>query len=109
MLNQIYVSLWNKYRPAIIQLMVASHEGPRQYKLYVHEFKALNSKERSYSFELRAFKGKALNRSKTTANALDLLTVLNDSKKATELMNENEFDISLDKQFVLHVARVEPS
>lgn len=109
MLTQTYISLWNKYRPAIIQLMVASQEGPREYKLYAHEFKVLNAKEKSYSFEMRAFKGKAINKTKTTANALDLLAMLNDSKKAVELMTENQFDFTLDKQYVLHVARVEPS
>ena len=109
MFNQVYVSLWSKYRPAIIQLMVASQEGPKQYKLYAHEFKVLNAKEKSYSFEMRAFKGKAVNKSKTTANALDLLAVLNDSKKASELMAETQFDFMLDKQYVLHVTRVEPS
>lgn len=107
--NQVFISLWNKYKPAVIQMMVASQNGPQQYQLYPHEFKVLSMKEKSYSFTMRAFKGKALNRTHATANSLDLLMVLNDSKKATELMSENEFDFTLDKQYVLHVARVSPA
>lgn len=107
MFDQIYTPLWNKYRPAIIQLMLTSQEGPKEYKLYGHEFKALNSKERNYSFELRVFKGKATNSIKGSVNASDLLSILNSSKKAVELMDETEFQFTLDKQFVLHVARIQ--
>lgn len=109
MAEQLYISLWNKYRPAIIQMMLASQEGPKQYKLYAHEFKALNAKEKNYSFEMSAYKGKAINKSKATANALDLLTMLNESKKASELMNEIQFDFVLDKQFILHISRLQPA
>jgi hypothetical protein len=87
--------------------MVTSQEGPTQYKLFGHEFKALNSKERSYTFELHAYKGKATNNIKTSANATDLLTILNSSKKAMELMQETHFEFILDKQFVLHVKRTD--
>lgn len=105
MTYQMYVSLWSKYRPAIIKLMMASEEGPQQYRLFDHEFKALNAKERNYSFELQAYKGKAVNNIKTSIIAQDLLNILNMSRKASELMGENHFTFMLDKQFVLHVSR----
>lgn len=107
MTNQTYVSIWNKYRPAILQLMLAAEGGPQQYKLFDHEFKALNAKEKTYSFELQAFQGKAVNNIKASTNAQDLLSVLNMSRKATELMGENTFAFSLDKKFVLRVSRTE--
>lgn len=105
MVHQMYISLWSKYRPVIIKLMMASEGGPQQYKLFDHEFKALNAKERNYSFELQAYQGKAVNNIKTSVVAQDLLNILNMSKKASELMNENHFTFMLDKQFVPHVSR----
>jgi hypothetical protein len=106
MTHPIYSSLWNKYRPAILQLMVASWEGPQEYKLFDHEFKALNPKEKSYSFELRAYQGKAVNNIKASNTAKDLLVMLNSSRKALELMTEDHFEFTLTKQFVLRVTRI---
>jgi hypothetical protein len=102
--GQIYTPLWNKYRPAILQLMIASAEKPQQYKLSGHEFKQLNSKERSFSFSMQVFKGKAVTNIKKSVVAKDLLTVLELSKKAAELMGVKTYEFKLDKQFTLHVA-----
>ena len=103
-----YVSLWNKYRPVILQLMSASVNGPQQYKLYSHEFKAVGEKEKSgYHFLLQASKGKALNNIKTSTVARNLLHVLQQSKRATQLMDEANYELSMDKHFVLHVNRKE--
>ncbi len=106
MTHPVYSSLWNKYRPVLLQLMVAAAEGPQQYKLFDHEFKALNAKEKSYAFALRAHQGKAVNNIKASNTAKDLLMVLNSSKKASELMTEDQFEFSLDKQFMLKVTRI---
>lgn len=105
--GQVYTSLWNKYRPAILQLMMASEEKPQQYKLSGHEFKALNSKERSFSFSMQVFKGKAVTDIKKSVVAKDLLTVLELSKKAAELMSTTTYEIKLDKQFMLHISKCE--
>lgn len=105
MINSAYSSLWNKYRPAIIQLMLASEEGAQQYKLFGHEFKTLNPKEKSYSFELHAYQGKSVNNIKTSTVAKNLLDMLNMSRKASELMSEEHFEFKLDKQFTLHISR----
>lgn len=107
MTHSLYFPLWNKYRPAIIQLMVASEDGPQQYRLFDHEFKAINSKEKSYSFELNAHAGKALNNIKESRMAQDLLGVLNMSRKATELLTEFQFEFSMDRHFILRVSRKE--
>ena len=104
-----YSTLWNKYRPVILQLMSAAVEnGPQQYKLFAHEFKAVGQKEKSgFSFVLEASNGKALNNIKTSTVAKNLLQVLQQSKRASELMSEAPYELSLDKQFVLHVTRKE--
>ena len=86
--------------------MSAAANEPQQYKLSAHEFKILNPKEKGgYSFTLEAFKGKAVNNIRTSAVAQDLLQVLQQSKRASELMNEATYELRMDKQFVLHVNR----
>ncbi len=107
MTGKFYAPLWNKYRPAILKLMVASSEEPQQYQLYGHEFKAMNSKERTYSFTLQAFKGKAQNNIRSSPMAQDLLSILEQSKKALELMETNTYEFTMDKQFVLRVTKKE--
>ncbi len=105
--TNIYTPLWNKYRPAILQLMVASSEGPQEYKFFGHEFKTLNPKEKGYAFTLHAFQGKAKNNIKASIVAQDLLYVLEMSRKGSELMSEHGYEFTLDKQFVLRVKKVE--
>jgi hypothetical protein len=102
-----YSSLWNKYRPVILQLMSAAAEkGPQQYKLFSHEFKAIGQREKSgFTFVLQASHGKALNNIKTSTVAKNLLQVLQQSKRATELMSEAPYELSMDKHFVFHVNR----
>jgi len=103
-----YVSLWSKYRPVILQLMTAASTGPQKYQLFVHEFKAAGSKEKSgYTFLLEAANGKARNNIRNSAVARDLLQVLQQSPRAAALMTEAVYAFSLDKQFVLHVDRKE--
>src|SRR5690606_25647474 len=104
-----YSTLWNKYRPVILQLMSAAIEnGPQHYKLFSHEFKAVGQKEKSgFSFVLEASNGKALNNIKTSTVAKNLLQVLQQSKRATELLSEAPYELSMDKQFVFHVTRKE--
>lgn len=106
----VYVSLWNKYRPVIIKLMMDAASEPQHYKLFAHEFKAASEKERAaYTFLLQAYNGKAVNNIKTSAIAMDLLQVLQQSKTALQLLSEATYELSLDKHFVLHVVRKEPT
>ncbi len=101
-----YASLWSKYRPAILQLMMAAGTTPQQYKLSGHEFKAIGQREKAgFSFLLEAFEGKAVNNIKGSAVARDLLHVLQQSQKASQLMKEAVYELKLDKQFVFHVTR----
>jgi len=107
MTNQGYASLWHKYRPAILQLMLAAEEGPQEYKFFKHEFKALNPKEKGYAFTLEAHQGKAVNDIKKSGVAKDLLNVLSESPKASELMDGNIYEFTMDKQFILSVTKTE--
>jgi hypothetical protein len=102
-----YSTLWNKYRPVILQLMSAAVEnGPQQYKLFAHEFKAVGQKEKSgFSFTLEASNGKAINNIKTSTVAKNLLQVLQQSKRASELLSEAPYELSMDKNFMFRVNR----
>jgi hypothetical protein len=109
MVNMIYTPIWNKYRPAILQLMVAAAEGPQQYKLSSHEFKGINPKEKGgYAFTLLAHKGRAQNNIKKSVVAQDLLVVLDSSRKASELMAVDSYEFKMDKQFTLSITKVDP-
>lgn len=101
-----YASLWSKYRPVILQLMMAAGGEPQQYKLSAHEFKAIGQREKTgFSFLLEASDGRAVNNIKGSNVARDLLRVLQQSQKATQLMKEGVYELRMDKQFVLHVTR----
>jgi hypothetical protein len=107
-MNQMYSGLWSKYRPAILKLMRDSGTGPQSYKLSAHEFRGLNPKAKGgYAFAMTVSKGKALTNIRASEVAKDLLGVLQMSGKAVEFMNESEYEVSMDKQFVLTINRKE--
>jgi hypothetical protein len=86
--------------------MIGADKDPQQYKLSGHEFKAVGHREKSgFSFTLEVFENKAKNNIKASTVARDLLYILQQSQKATELMKSNTYELRMDKQFVLHVTR----
>ena len=104
--SRIYSFVWQKYRPALLKLMVDSSETPQRYAFSKHEIKSINPKERKgYSFTLKIHKGKSVNDIRTSAIAKDLLLVLQQSRKALELVDTCTYDFTLDKHFVLHVTK----
>ena len=106
--SRMYVNVWNKYRPAVLRLMVDAAKGPQQYKFSPHEFRKINPKEKGgHSFTLRVFLGKAENNIKGLPVAKDLLEVLQQSNKAMELSQISTYEFILDKQFMFHVTRTE--
>jgi|SRR5688572_4437898 len=104
---KIYSPIWNKYRPAILKMMRDSAQAPQTYALYSHEFRALNARQKGgYTFILTVSKGKVVNNIRGSVIAQDLLEMLQLSKSGLELMHESPYEISLDKQFVLHVTKL---
>ena len=107
MLNRTFSPIWNKYRPAILKMMLDAAEKPQQYKLSAHEFRALNQKQKGgFNFTLQVSKSRALNNIRDNVVAQDLLDVLQLSKKASELSEAAPYEIVLDKQFVLHINKM---
>jgi hypothetical protein len=87
-------------------MSAAIQNGPQQYKLFAHEFRAIGQKEKSgFSFVLEASEGRALNNIKTSTVAKNLLQVLQQSPRASELMSQAPYELSMDKHFVFHVTR----
>ena len=102
-----FIHVWQKYRPAILNLMKASSDGPKEYQLYSHEFHDLNTKTTTPSFTLRVHKGKKINDTKRSVLAQDLLSVLQHSEKALELADSAIFEFELDKKFLLRIKQEE--
>ncbi len=113
--NHLYTYFWNKYRPAILQLMKEAANGPQEYNFQQHEFKDINPKEKGgYAFTMDIFKGKSQNTDpkeniKKWVVAQDLLIVLQRSAKAMELLETSVYRFTMDKQFVLHVSCEAPA
>ena len=106
--DQTYGYLWEKYRPAILKLMISSTEGPQQYKFSAHEVRTANPKVKSgFTFMLQMHKGKAVNDVRSSPIAKDLLRVLQQSGKASELSKSSIYEFKLDKHFVLHVIKTD--
>ena len=105
-LAETYGYFWGKYRPALLKLMVSSAEVPQQYKFSAHEVRTANPKSKvGFTFTLKLHKGNAVNDIRLSAIAKDLLRVLQQSKKASELSESSVYEFTLDKRFVLHVTK----
>lgn len=106
---QKYAPLWNKYRPAILNMMIAASNEPQHYKLMKHEFHALDEKKRtSFGFNLLVTGSRAVNSIKDSETAQDLLIMLRLSRKGSQLLSDCTYEIILDNQFMLHISQIEP-
>lgn len=96
--------LWNKYRPVILKMMLDAANAPQAYKLSEYEFKAMDSKKKgSFRFQLALTASKATNNIKDSEAAQDLLSMLQMSPKASELMKMHSYEMELDRNFTFHV------
>lgn len=105
--SRIYTYVWSKYRPAVLKLMIDAGQGQQQYKFSPHEFRRINPKEKGgHRFTLRVFQGQAVNNIRETPVAQDLLWILQQSRKALELVEASTYEFILDKNFMLNVTRI---
>lgn len=106
MIHNAYTPIWNKYRPALLNLMKAAADGPQEYKFSSHELKGINPKSKtSCAFELQVYQGKAINPIKNSEIAQGLLSMLQQSRTATELVESATYSFQLDKNYMLHIER----
>jgi hypothetical protein len=107
MLARTFTPVWNKYRPAILKMMIDSENTPQTYRLSDHEFQALTAKKKSsYAFCLEVSGGKAVSGLKDSEIAQDLWEILQLSPKASELIAASAFQFSMDRKFILHVQKI---
>lgn len=105
MLTNTYTGLWNKYRPALLKMMINADKESQTYQLSVHEFKAFNNgKNTTFAFDFEISNGKATGLRESLV-AQDLWEILRQSPKVNELMASASFRLSMNKQFVLNVQR----
>jgi hypothetical protein len=103
-----YGYFWGKYRPALLKLMISSAESPQQYKFSAHEVRMANPKDkRGFTFILQVHKNKAVNDIRSSPIAKDLLRVLQQSGKASELSESSIYEFKFDRHFVLHVTKTD--
>lgn len=103
----LYKLLWNKYKPALVKLMVDSEKEPQEYQFISHEFRDLNPKEKGgHAFTLEAHRGRAQNNIKMSVVAQDLISILQKSARAQELMETATYVFVMNKQFLLTITRV---
>jgi hypothetical protein len=103
-----YGHFWRRYRPVLLKLMIASAEGPQQYKFSTHEVKAANPQDKGrFTFDMTLHKSKAVNDIRSSVIGKGLLRVLQQSGKASELSESGTYKFKLDKHFVLHVTKTD--
>jgi hypothetical protein len=103
-----YVRVWEKYRPVLLSLMVASKKEPQTYLLSNHEFIDINPKKLSrYAFLMRFHMGKSMTDIKKSLLAPDLLFVLKRSARAMELSESAIYEIQMDKLFNITITHEE--
>lgn len=108
MTNRKYAPFWNKYRPVVLKMMLDALNEPQKYKIMQHEFQTMDDrKKKSQGFSLQVFRNKAVNNIKNSEPAQDLLHMLSLSRKGSELMEAHQFEIMMDKEFMLHVSKMQ--
>lgn len=101
-----FYTIWKKYKPVVLKMMIDSLDGSfQEYQFMKHEFTDVNPKKNaSCSFKLQIYKGRNMKLTPTTVIATDLIAMLKQSIKGTELMKDHIFTISLNTSFKLLVS-----
>jgi hypothetical protein len=100
-----YSELWERYLPSIIQSLQNCNTDMRHILLNAYEFKLIGNKK-NYSFNLEFVDGKVSNNIKSSAEAKDLATVIENSKVACKLIEAGHYKLRMDNKFCLWICRV---
>jgi hypothetical protein len=107
--SNIYITIWQKYRPVLLNKMKLALTDPQEYQMSKHEFESIGGRvSAGYAFNLEVNKGVLANKIGGTAIARDLLQVLRTSATAKELMMHHYFKINLTKDCKLKVQIIQP-
>lgn len=104
--ENVYISLWSKFRPMILKMMISAEQAGQQYQFYKHEFVSPKPTAKTFAFSMVVGDGKVEASGKIAPLAKDLHVMLQSSPKAAELMQGQRFEFKLDRSFVFHVVKL---
>jgi hypothetical protein len=105
-----YASFWSKYRPAVLHMMQAAFSESQQYKFMKHELRSIEKKPKGgFEFSMIIAKSRPASPIGESEIAHDLLNMLQLSQTGSALIAENRYEITLDKNQILHISRQTPA
>ncbi len=103
----MYNHIWKKYLPIIRILMKKSASGTQVLDLNRVDFeRAGTGRKAGYKFTIEFTDGKVGNVISTSALAMHLATVILEDDSAKQIINENNYEISLNTKFQLTIKNV---
>jgi hypothetical protein len=100
----MYNHIWKKYLPIIRILMKKSSSGPQVLDLNRVDFeRAGTGRKAGYKFTIEFTDGKVGNVISGSTLAMHLASVILEDDLAKQIINENNFEISLNTKFQLTV------
>jgi hypothetical protein len=103
----MYNHIWKKYLPIIRILMKKSATGTQVLDLNRVDFeRAGTGRKAGYKFTIEFTDGKVGNVISTSALALHLASVILEDESAKQIINENNYEITLNTKFQLTIKNV---
>jgi hypothetical protein len=102
--KNLYHGLWRKYLNVIEILMRNTNRGEQVIQLQKYEFEVSgNRKDSGYTFTLQIVNGLVVNNISGSAVARDLYAILKGSEKVKSMFKENNYKITLGKDYILKI------
>ena len=103
--RNLYSPLWQKYQQIIAIQMKNALNGPKEVKIFKHEFEALGKRPLSdYVFNLEIDGSKVSNNINGSAIARDLYDSIKLNSNAFALISSHNYKFSMGKELVLNIS-----
>jgi hypothetical protein len=103
----MYTQVWTKYLPIIRILMKRSATGEQSLDMNRIDFERAGSgRKAGYKFTIEFRKGRVSNLISSSPLASNLSTVLLQDPVIKDLFQKNDYDISLNTKFQLHIKNI---
>ena len=100
----MYTQVWNKYFPIVKILLKRSAAGEQTLEMNRIDFERAGSgRKAGYKFTIELRKGRVSNLISGSPMAAELATMLTQDAVTKELSQKNDYDISLNTKFQLHI------
>lgn len=105
----MYTQVWTKYLPIIRILMKRSATGEQSLDMNRIDFERAGSgRKAGYKFTIEFRKGRVGNLISSSPLASNLATVLLQDAVLRDLFQKNDYDVSLNTKFQLHIKNLSP-